>query len=150
MPETQGGDRITAAERKARVIGLRRRRLTFDQIGRALGISRQRAHQIYSAAVAELPARSAAEYDAEELDLVDNAIADLMKIAFDHDKPRTSVEAWSAARGWAEHKARLLGMNAPVKHEVRAIDAIDARLLELADEVALGDAGPAPRIPREA
>lgn len=50
----------------------------------------------------------------------------------------------------SERRARLLGLDAPVKHEVRNIDAVDARLLDLADQVALGDPGAAPRVRREA
>jgi hypothetical protein len=45
---------------------------------------------------------------------------------------------------------RLRGLYPPVKHEVRQIDAIDARLLDLADQVALGDPAAAPGVPREA
>jgi hypothetical protein len=46
--------------------------------------------------------------------------------------------------------AKILGAYAPVRHEVRQIEEIDARLLNLADEVALGNPGAAPGVPREA
>ena len=46
--------------------------------------------------------------------------------------------------------AKIYGAYAPAKHEVRTIDAIDARLIELADAMASVDAGrPAP-VPRPA
>jgi hypothetical protein len=136
MPETQPGQRVSAAERRAQVVALRRRRATFDQIGRTLGISRQRAHQLYSQALAEAPAPQLDEHRTEELILIDDAIRDLMKIARDSGTtPRTAVEAWTSIRGWAERKAKQLGLDAPTRHEVRQIDAIDARLFELAEQM---------------
>jgi hypothetical protein len=129
VPETVPGQRVTAAERRAQVVALRRRRATFDQIGRALGITRQRAWQIYQGALAEIPAAHADEHRAEELVLIDDAIAALMKIARDGDTtPRTAVEAWTGIRGWAERKARLLGLDAPTRFEYLTLDAIDAEL----------------------
>jgi hypothetical protein len=148
MPETEPGQRADAADRRARVVALRRKRATFDQIGRELGISKQRAHQLYSRAVAETPAREVAEWHAEELDLVDDALRDLMEITADWEvSPRTRVEAWTCARGWAEHKARMLGLNAPEKHEHRTIGEIDARLLDLADQMAAMESGDAAGLP---
>lgn len=49
-----------------------------------------------------------------------------------------------------EHEARLLGLFAPTKHEVRNIDAIDARLLDLADQVGLGNPSSAEGVPSTA
>ena len=44
--------------------------------------------------------------------LADDAIRRLLTIArADDTSPRTAVEAWNSARGWAEHKARLLGLD---------------------------------------
>lgn len=128
MGVSRDGQRFTAAERRAQVVALRRRRLTFDQIGRALGVSKERAWKIYQEALAQVPAAHVDEHRAEELMLIDDAISDLLKIAKDHDKPRTAVEAWSAIRGWAERKAKLLGLDAPTRHEVLTIDAIDAEI----------------------
>lgn len=46
--------------------------------------------------------------------------------------------------------AKVIGAYAPQRHEIRTIDAIDARLEQLADEVAgVGPGGPAP-VPRQA
>jgi hypothetical protein len=63
--------------------------------------------------------------------LTDDAIHALLVIAADKTvSPRTRVEAWTAIRGWAEHKARILGLNAAVKVEVT--DAVDAEIAALA------------------
>jgi len=123
MPESQPGQRVTAAERRAQVVALRRRRATFADIGRALGITKQRAHQLYEQALAEIPAQHLEEHRAEELVLIDDAIAALMRIARDSSTtPRTAVEAWTSVKGWAERKARLLGLDAPARHRIDVLD----------------------------
>lgn len=119
------------AERLAEVVSLRRQRLTQDEIARRLGISQQRVSQLYSQALAAFPAQQVDEHRAEELLLIDDAISDLLPVARDHDRPRTAVEAWSAIRGWAERKAKLLGLDAPTRSEVITIDAIDAEIARL-------------------
>lgn len=139
MADTSGGaHRITAAERRAQVVALRRRRATFADIGRALGISKQRAHQLYEQALAEIPAQQLSEHRAEELILIDDATRDLMRIARDEaTSPRTAVEAWNAIKGWAERKARLLGLDAPARHRVDVItsDMIEQEIARLEAEL---------------
>jgi Sigma-70, region 4 len=137
MPETHPGHRVTAAERRAQVVALRRGRATFDQIGRALGISKQRAHELYKQALAEIPAAQVSEHRAEELMLIDDAIRNLMPIARDHTRPRSAVEAWNAIRGWAERKARLLGLDAPRRQAIEVItsDVIAAEITRLEAEL---------------
>ncbi len=136
MADTSRSDqRVTAAERRAQVVALRRRRATFDQIGRALGISKERAWKLYQEALAAIPAAQVEEHRAEELMLIDDAIADLLKIARDHGKPMTAVEAWNSIRGWADRKAKLLGLDAPTRHEYLTLDAIDAQIRMLKAEM---------------
>ena len=131
--------RLNAAERRARVIEMRRNRMPFDEIGAALGISKQGAWNIYQTALREIPAASIALHRAEETALADEAIRDLLLIARDHRKsPRTSVEAWNSIRGWSEHLARILGMNAAMKVEVSA----DVRIQILALAAELGAVEP--------
>lgn len=114
-----GDDRaIEAAERRARVVALRRQRRTFADIGNELGVSAQRAHQLYWEAVEEVPAAEVHQHRAEELILIDDAIADLLMLAKSHRQPRTAVEAWNSIRGWAERKAKLLGLDAPTRAEI--------------------------------
>jgi hypothetical protein len=138
MAETVPGQSADAAERRAKVVAMRRRRATFDQIGRALGVTRQRAHEIYRSALAEIPAQQLEEHRAEELMLIDDAINHLMKIARgDATSPRTAVEAWNAIRGWADRKARLLGLDAPARHSLEVIttEAIEAEIARLEAEL---------------
>jgi hypothetical protein len=135
MPDTSGGaQRVSSAERRAQVVAMRRRRATFDDIGRALGISKQRAHQLYEQAITEIPAQQVDEHRAEELTLIDDAIRNLMVLARDPDtSSRTKVEAWNAIRGWAERKARLLGLDAPRRQAIEVIttDMIEEEIARL-------------------
>lgn len=141
--------RADAAERRARVVQLRRRRVTFAEIGRLEGISEQRAWQVYQEALKAIPAPHLAEHRAEELILIDDAQRALMTIAADREvSPRTRVEAWNSVRGWAEHKARILGMNAALKVEVS--DAIEAEIERLAAELAAVEPGRETAAPRNA
>ena len=105
----------TAALSK-RVVELRRQRWSFAAIGDEVGCSAPHAHRTYYAALAAIPATEVTAARDEETQLIDDAVRDLMGIAFDGEvSPRTRVEAWSSVRGWSEHRARVLGLNAPTK-----------------------------------
>jgi hypothetical protein len=117
-PISGDNSKIKAAEQQARVVELRRRRLTFAEIGQTMGFTAQRAHQIYNDALKAVPALQVDEHRVEELTLVDDAIASLWDIAHNAKQPRTAVEAWTSIRGWAERKAKLLGLDTPVKQEL--------------------------------
>src|SRR6476659_5227234 len=135
-PSTKrAADEITTAERRARVVELRRERKSFAEIGAALGVSVQRAHTIYREALAAIPAQHVEEHRAEELALIDDAINDLLDLARDHSMPRTAVEAWTSIRGWAERKAKLLGLDAPTQ-VVLTMDTIEAEIRRLEAELA--------------
>lgn len=128
--------RMETAERRAHVVELRRRRHTFAEIGTQLGVSAQRAHRIYTEALAAVPAMQVDQHRAEELTLIDDAIADLLTVAKSREQPRTSVEAWNSIRGWAERKAKLLGLDVPTRVSVDA-EHIGREIAELI--TALGD-----------
>lgn len=132
MPSSRGPT-PAQAERMAEVVELRRRRLTQADIARRLGVTQQRVSQIYSQALTLVVAQQVDEHRAEELTLIDDAIADLLPIARDPEatSQRTRVEAWTAIRGWAERKASLLGLDAPKQFEFLTLDAIDAQLRAL-------------------
>ena len=128
---------MTAAERRAQVVQLKRTKLSFAEIGRRIGITGQRAGQLYREALAQVPRMAVEEHRVEELELYDTAIHQLMRIATDTTvTPRTRVEAWTSIRGFAERKAKLLGLDSPAKFEVISLDAIDAKIIELTRELA--------------
>jgi hypothetical protein len=67
------------------------------------------------------------------LALIDDAIADLLPVARDHSRVRYSVEAWGCICRWSERKARLLGLDAPVKKAISILtdDAVQAEIVRL-------------------
>lgn len=115
--------REESAARKAQIVAMRRERIPFDAIAQRFDISAPRAHELYWQAVREVPVAQVSEHRAEETDLIDRAVNRLLLIAeSDEDvSPRTRVEAWNSIRGWCEHKARLLGLNAPARKEVTVL-----------------------------
>ena len=132
------------AAREARIVAMRRARATWDAIGAAEGISPQRAGQVYRAALARNPltVTQIDEHRAEEVELIDRAVQYLLGIALDEQtSPRTRVEAWSAIRGWAERKAKLLGLDCPARVEVVTLDHLDAQIAALEAELAAGAGG---------
>ncbi len=144
-----------SAQRRARIIEYRAQRLTWRDIGAREGISAPRAHRIYNDALAEYPVTALAEHRHEEGELIDRAVRDLLSIAANdatyvdgkgNEKPvvsaRTRVEAWSAIRGWSEHRARLFGLNAPTRSTVDVVthDSLAEEMARLAAE--LGDNDP--------
>lgn len=125
---------VECAEKKARIVELRRQRINWTDIGKAMGLSVPRCRTLYDQALAEIPAQHVDEHRAEELMLVDDATADLMIIAKDENvTPRSRIEAWSIIRSWAERKAKLLGLDAPT--QVVRIDNIDKEIAELTKEM---------------
>ena len=133
-----GGRSMETAERMAEIVRLRRARVPQAEIARQLGISQQRVSQLYQRALREIPAGNLAEYRAEELDLIDTATRGLLRLAHDPAvSPRTRVEAWSVLRGWADRRARLLGLDAPAQARVQVIteDMVDAEIARLTAEI---------------
>lgn len=129
------------AERARRVVELRRKRMTYSDIGKELGISAAYVHRLYNRAMAEVPAQQVDEHRAEELILIDDAVADLLVIARGGEDGnasyRSRIEAWSVIRSWAERKAKLLGLDAPT--QTVHIDKIDAEIANLTRELATLD-----------
>lgn len=129
---------LESAARRARVVELRRARWYWSDIGVDLGITAQGAQQLYSAALADAPVAQIEEHRAEERELVDTATRELLELACDRDvTPRTRIEAWTAMRGWAERKARLLGLDAPTKvsASVITLEQVDAEIARLEQQL---------------
>lgn len=81
MSDTVGSpQRIGAAERRAKVVALRRQRLSFEQIGHELGVTRQRAWAIYQDAVASVPVADVELHRLEMLEQLDEAEAAVLKV----------------------------------------------------------------------
>lgn len=137
------------AERMARIVGLRRTRASWRDIAEDLGLSIARVRELYAQALVEAPVAEVDEHRAEELVLYDDAVSELLTIARDVEvSARTRVEAWTSIRGWAERKARLLGLDAPT--QVVTLDAVDAEIARLSAELERATPAEAPSARRAA
>lgn len=147
MAGRKSSSRLTpaGAERRARIVKMRNARMKWREIGEREGIHPSMAARIYREALAEIPAAAIDEHRAEELELIDTAINRLMAIALNAEvydsgslvvTPRTKVEAWTSIRGWAERKAKLLGLDAPQRHDI-TLDAINAEIAILQAELSV-------------
>lgn len=132
--------------RRAKIVEMRRARRTWDDIGRELDITPQRAHAIYKQALNERPFAQVDEHRQEELELLDLATRRLMVIAVNPKvSDRTQVEAWNAVRGYSDSRRKLLGLDAPqqinVNHQSDSdFDRAYAELLSAMNERAGDDA----------
>lgn len=125
---------LASAKRAEQVVAWRSEGVTFAEIGHRLGVSMQRAYQIWEKALAEAPRVKVQQYRQTQLELIDKATRELLAITADPSvTPRTKVEAWNGLRAWQERLARLTGIDAPTRKEVRVIpeDAIDAEIKKL-------------------
>lgn len=148
---------ISAAERRAKVIEMRRARKTFDEIGTELGITRQRAFTIYREALAAIPAAQLDEHRAEELQQLDYLSSKAFEVLerrhvtvsngrviylddeadpLEDDGP--VLDAIKTLLRIQERKAKLLGLDAPARHEVMTLDSLDAQIAELTSALAGG------------
>jgi len=80
MAEKTPGERYDAAERQARVVDLRRQRIPFHKIGEQLGISRQRAQQLYEEAIQAVKEPSVRAHRAEMLEQLDELEQAALKV----------------------------------------------------------------------
>ena len=109
-------DKIEAAERRERVMEMRRRSMTFASIGKELGVSAPRAYQIFQEALKEVPAAQVREHRTEQIELIETEIAGLMEAAKESTSISDIVNVSNSIRKWLERKARLLGLDMPVVH----------------------------------
>ena len=68
-----GGERIDSAELRARIVELRRRRLTFAQIAAEVGRAESTVWDHYQAAMKDIPAAVVSVHRQEMLDQIDEA-----------------------------------------------------------------------------
>jgi hypothetical protein len=122
------------AARRARAVELRDRRWTWAAIGEDLGVSLQRAHQLYREALDDVPVMHVDEHRRSELDLIDTACRELMDIAAaPYASSKDRIRAWATLRMWADRKARLLGLDAPQR--ILTMDQLDDEIERLTREM---------------
>lgn len=116
-------DPVTRQNRAARIVELRAARVPFRDIARELGISHQRCQQIYADTLAKIPVPHVNQHREEEKELADTVVRELLVIARDKSEfASVRVKAYDSLIRMAERKARLLGLDAPVKRELEITD----------------------------
>lgn len=163
---------IADRERDAQAVELRRRNLNYKQIAAQLGYSSlSSAYDAVQRGLRDTQGEASAEVRQLELDRLDDIARGFQRVfATKHyvvsaasgvvaRHPETGeplvddapvLHAGLALIKVMERRAKYLGLDAPKQVEVRTIDAIDARLAELAEQVAGNEPGAAQGIPVEA
>jgi len=131
---------LNAAQRRAEVVRLRcDERLTFEEVGARLGVTKQRAFQIWAEALRTLPAPKLEQYRQEEIRFYDQMIKELLVVAHNpFTKTRDLGDIHNQLNKWCERKAKLLGLDSPVRRELNVItsDSIDREIQRLQSELA--------------
>lgn len=142
--------RVAAREREALALRLRAAGATYAQIGARLGgISESRACHIVRRALARVvhePAEELRELEGARLDLMQREAMRVLRrrhvvvshgriVRGDDGRPLVDDGPTLAAIGQLlriqERRARLFGLDAPTKHEVLTLDAIEAEIVKL-------------------
>jgi hypothetical protein len=142
------------AERRRRALQLRQAGASLSQIGEHLGVSESRACRIVQDALAATVREPAEEIRALELARLDQLWVEATKVlrrqhvtvsngrVVIHPGTKAPLEddgpvlnAIDRLLKIQERRARLLGLDAPTKHEVLTLDAIDAEINRLSAQL---------------
>lgn len=128
-------EREESEQRRAEVMRRRRQGETFAAIGSAMGVTAQRAHQIYTAALREIPADEVALYRAEQAERLDEMLREAYavlgrdhitvsngRIVMAEDGPvlddGPKLAAIRTILDIEARRAKLLGLDTPVKQQI--------------------------------
>lgn len=111
---------INAAERRQRALDLRKAALSYRAIGKALGVSEFQAHTDVKTALAEL--KELEHESAEELRSIELERLDAMQAVMQQKALKGDAGAVDRVLRIMERRAKLLGMDAPVKQEITGKD----------------------------
>jgi hypothetical protein len=125
-------------ERTAQIVSMKRAHVPTDEISAQLGISTAHVNQIYRKALAEnsLTALAIDEHRAEQVDLIEAMIRELMCIAYDQRKSdRSRIDAILSVKSFIEEKAKLLGLYSPTRTEIVTLGALELEITQLEAEL---------------
>ncbi len=122
-------DKATTAQRETRAVEMRKAGATYDDIAAALDCNRSTAYRTVMRALAR---NQAAEV--EELRMIEGARLDRMQMGLWQRAVSGSESACLAVLRIMERRARLFGLDAPAKVEVRR-DALDDEIETLLTQI---------------
>lgn len=113
--------RVTASDRRRRALELRMAGSSFADIGAALEISKQAAHQLVTAALRDIEAKTVETTD--ELRRLELERLDKMLIKVWQQVAQGNLGAVDRALRIMERRSRLLGLDAPTKTDITSGNA---------------------------
>jgi hypothetical protein len=128
------GKKEAAAERRVNAFDLRKAGASYRAIGRALGVSEAQAHRDVHLTLDELASRereSALQVREIELERLDEMLRALWPAV-----RRGDTSSISTALRVAERRARLLGLDAPVKQELTGANGGPVSFVDVARQFA--------------
>lgn len=136
--QRQRAKREEYAERLAFILDGRRRGISYAALGRACDppITQARVYQIYSKALADIPAANLAELRKEERERLETLL-DRYEQAYEQSNPSEPKVAMDALRGIqavGESLRKLDGMDAPARHEVTTEATVHYRVVGVPPE----------------
>ena len=144
---------LETAERDGEIARLRSTGMSFADIGAQFGISRQAAHQGFKRALADTVREAADDVRVTELERLDRLYQEALAVLeAEHPMVRNGriirgddgaplldfaprLGAIDRALKVQERRAKLLGLDAPTKNDVRFTDSLDSRIEQLAAEL---------------
>ena len=115
---------------------MRSRGFTYQQIADNMGCSKGAAYQRVSRALASIPAEAVDEYRRLEGERLDGLLAIATHQAF----TKKSLFAIDRVLAIMDRRAKLLGLDSPVKHEVVTLDYVSAEIQRLERELGVVNA----------
>ena len=144
---------LETAERDGEIARLRSTGMSFADIGAQFGISRQAAHQGFKRALADTVREAADDVRVTELERLDRLYQEALAV-LEAEHPMVQngriirgddgallldfaprLGAIDRALKVQERRAKLLGLDAPTKNDVRVTDSLDSRIEQLAAEL---------------
>jgi DNA-binding CsgD family transcriptional regulator len=123
------------ADRDGQALRLRATGLSYAAIGRQLGVNESTAHRAVERALRRTPREPAADVVALEADRLDQLYSRAVAVLAQAPDDMTRLHAIDRALRVMERRAKLLGLDAPVKVDHRIMDSVDAKLEALAAEL---------------
>jgi hypothetical protein len=125
---------IDAAIRDGEAAALRRDGLTYREIAKAMGCSVAGAHDMVKRALREAVREPAEELRTLELERLDTLYTKTV-IIIETGSTKEVLNAIDRALRIMERRSKLLGLDAPVKQDVRITDSLDSEIERLAAEL---------------
>jgi len=115
---------------------LRSRGMTYQKIADSLGVTKATAYNRVQRALAAIPAEAVDEYRRLETERLDSLLEMALEKALDPNN-KSSLFAVDRTLAIMDRRAKLLGLDAPVKTEIVTMDYMDKEIQRL--EALLGE-----------